>query len=101
MICPHQRLAASCSTSDCADWPSGKTNGIAPGRMKRVEKGLDGMSLIVQQAGSSSLRLVRLGDDHRHHGRHAAQRERLLKGIFPAAAEEKPQPHAPLDAEDR
>src|SRR5436190_6936747 len=91
VICPHQCCSPSRWTTIAADCPAEKTNGIAPGRTKRVENGLEDTLLLP----------LRLRHNRRQDSRYAAQGERLLNDILATAAEKQPQPHAPLHAQNR
>src|SRR5687768_5834363 len=77
---------------------------MAPGRMKRVEKGLECTLLILmadKNVCPTSGGLFGCAGERRKHGGDAAEREGLLHDIFAGAAEEQSQPHGPEDAKDR
>ncbi len=73
-----------------ADWPDGNRYSIAPGRMKRVAKGLDSAHAVSP-------------DDDRFNGdrRNTAERERVLERELATPPQKEPQPHAPADRQNR
>jgi hypothetical protein len=65
MICPNQAFRRSCSTSDSAFRPEENRNGIAPGLIRRAEKGLPVLS-----DGSPSNRRFPSGSSGRQYNCH-------------------------------